>query len=164
METANASPAPDAHLEGWKLLLIMSTREVFQSMMQTRIAPVFEPSRTLNLEWTAMVGLAGELRGVLMMSCDELSATRVASKMLEMPVQGPNQETSDALGEVCNMIAGNFKHKVSGLSARCALSPPTVVTGKDYRVHRKEAGASESLFVTFTFIGAPIYVSLELQK
>ena len=164
MNVVSESSTMNAHLEGWKLLLILSMREVFQSMLRTKVVPVFEPSKTLNLEWTAMVGLTGELRGVLMMSCDEMSATRITSKMLEAPIQAANQETRDALGEVCNMIAGNFKHKVSGLSSKCALSPPTVVTGKDYRVHRKESGAFQSMFVTLSFEGAPVYVSLEMQR
>lgn len=162
MKVASESSALNIHPEDWTLLLLLSVREVFQGMLRTNVVPVFGPSRILNLEWTAMVGLAGELRGVLMFSCDEMSATRIVSKMLDMPLQGPNEETADALGEVCNMIAGSFKHKVSGLSARCKLTPPTVVTGKDYRVHRQESGASQSLFVTFAFMGAPICVSLEL--
>ena len=130
-------------------------------MLSTKLAVVFEPSGRLLLEWTAMVGLTGELRGVVMVSCDEISATRIASKMLGVPLQGPNEQTADALGEICNMIAGNFKHKLSGLSKRCALSPPTVVTGTDYRVHRQTSGSLQSLSVTFTFEGTPIYVSLE---
>jgi len=39
-------------------------------------------------------------------------------------------EISDALGEVCNMIAGNFKNKISGLSEGCMLSVPTVITAR----------------------------------
>jgi chemotaxis protein CheX len=144
-------------------LLILSIREVFQTMLQTKVAPVFEPANALTLEWTAMVGLAGHLRGVMMFSCDEASAVRIASKMLGVELKGPDEQTADAIGEVCNMIAGNFKHKVSGLSAHCALSPPSVVTGTDYRVHRQESGARESLRVTMTFEGAPIYVSLEVR-
>lgn len=58
------------------------------------------------------------------------------------------------------MIAESFKHKVNGLSERCALSPPSVVTEKGYRVHRQESeagiGIVHSLSVTFTFDGAPI--------
>jgi chemotaxis protein CheX len=164
MKVVSPSPAVSVHLEGWLLLLILSVREVFQTMLATKLAPVFEPSKRLHLEWTAMVGLTGELRGMLMISCDETSATRITSKMLGVPLQGPNEETADALGEVCNMIAGSFKHKVNGLSERCALSPPTVVTGKDYRVHRQESGSLQSLSVTFTFDGAPIYLSLEVLK
>jgi len=164
MKAVDPSPALSVHLEGWLFLLILSVREVFQTMLATKVAPVFEPEKGLHLEWTAMVGLAGQLRGALMFSCDEKSAVRITSKMLGVPLPGPNEETADALGEVCNMIAGGFKHKVSGLSGRCALSPPTVVTGTDYRVHRQESGALQSLSVTFTFEGAPIYLSLELLK
>jgi chemotaxis protein CheX len=162
MKAAGASPVK-VHVEGWLQLLILSVREVFQTMLRTKVAPVFEPASALTLEWTAMVGLTGEMRGVLMFSCDEVSAVRIASKMLGVPLNGPDDQTADAIGEVCNMVAGNFKHKVSGLSERCALSPPSVVTGTDYRVHRQESGARESLRVTLTFEGAPIYISLEVR-
>jgi chemotaxis protein CheX len=163
MEAASASAAK-VHVEGWLQLLILSVREVFQTMLKTKVAPVFEPASSLTLEWTSMVGLTGELRGVLMLSCDEVSAVRIASKMLGVSLKEPDDQTADAIGEVCNMIAGNFKHKVNGLTANCALSPPSVVTGTDYRVHRQESGAKESLRVTLTFEGAPIYVSLEVQR
>jgi chemotaxis protein CheX len=162
MKAAGASPVK-VHVEGWLQLLILSVREVFQTMLRTKVAPVFEPASALTLEWTAMVGLTGEMRGVLMFSCDEVSAVRIASKMLGVPLNGPDDQTADAIGEVCNMVAGNFKHKVSGLSERCALSPPSVVTGTDYRVHRQESGARESLRITLTFEGAPIYISLEVR-
>jgi chemotaxis protein CheX len=152
------------HLEGWLFLLIVSVREVFQTMLATKVAPVFEPAKRLHLEWTAMVGLAGELQRVLMLSCDEKSAVRITSRMLGGPLPGPDEQTADALGEVCNRIAGSCKHRVNGLSERRALSPPTVVTGKDYRVHRQESESLHSLGVTFTFDGAPIYLSLELLK
>lgn len=138
MKAVSPSPALSVHLEGWLFLMILSVREVFQTMLATKVAPVFEPSEKLHLEWTAMVGLAGELRGVLMFSCDEKSAVRITSKMLGVPLSGPNEQTADALGEVCNMIAGSFKHKVNRLNERCALSPPTVVNRE--RLSRVPAG------------------------
>ena len=163
MKAASASPVK-VHVEGWLLLLILSVREVFQTMLKTKVAPVFEPASSLTLEWTAMVGLTGELCGTLMFSCGEASAVRITSKMLGISLKEADDQTADAIGEVCNMIAGNFKHKVSGLSANCALSPPSVITGTDYRVHRQESGAKESLRVTLTFEGAPLYVSLEVRR
>ena len=54
----------------------------------------------------------------------------------------------DALGEICNMVAGNFKNKVSGLGNGCMLSVPTVITGRDYHCHslgEREYYASEFL-------------------
>jgi chemotaxis protein CheX len=156
----------NAHVKGWVLLLLMSVREVFQTMLQTKVAPVYEPASFLTLEWTAIVGLTGEMRGMVMFSCDEASAVRIASKMLGVPLEKPDDQTADALGEVCNMIAGNFKHKLSGRgpTTNCALSTPSVVTGKDYRIHRRESESRESLHVTLTFESSPIYISLEVQR
>ena len=158
-----AASSAIAHVEGWALLLLLSVREVFQTMLRTKVAPVYEPASFLTLEWTAMVGLAGELRGVVMVSCGEASAVRIASKMLGLSLEKPDAQTPDALGELCNMIAGNFKHKLSGRNAHCAMTTPSVVTGKDYRIHRQESKARESLHLTLTFEGAPVYISLEVQ-
>jgi hypothetical protein len=60
------------------------------------------------------------------------------------------------------MIAGNFKNKLSGLSDRCMLSVPTVITGADYCFH--SLADSGSLEVVMNFEGAPIRVSLEIQS
>jgi chemotaxis protein CheX len=125
--------------KGWLFLLIVSVREVFQTMLATKVAPVFEPAQRLHLEWTAMVGLAGELRGVLRLGCDEKPAVRITSKMLRGPLPGPDEQTADALGEVCNRIAGSYNHKVYddlanvARSAHPALSPGKTIasTGKN---------------------------------
>jgi chemotaxis protein CheX len=162
METIDTAAKPQRH--DWLPLLITSVREVFETMLGTRPVPVFEPAQKVRLDWTAMVGLAGQLSGVVTFSCDEKSATQIASKMLGVQIQSPDERSGDAVGEVCNMVAGNFKHKINGLSDHCLLSPPTVVTGTDYRVHRQAAKAVETLQVTFAFEGAPIYVSLEIRQ
>ena len=41
-------------------------------------------------------------------------------------------KNSATLGELRNMIAGNFKLKVTSLADHCMLSVPTVITGDDY--------------------------------
>jgi len=41
----------------------------------------------------------------------------------------------DAIGEICNMLAGAWKGKVPGLSANCGLSVPAVISGRDYSLH-----------------------------
>ena len=40
----------------------------------------------------------------------------------------------DAIGEVCNMLAGTWKGKVPELASRCDLSVPAVITGRDYKL------------------------------
>ena len=57
----------------------------------------------------------------------------MASKMLEVEEDKTGSELADAMGEICNMVAGNFKNKIAGLSAGCMLSVPTVITGSELR-------------------------------
>ena len=74
-----------------------------------------------------MVGMAGALCGVLSIRCSTPSAAGIASKMLGEPVQSQEciEQQLDALGEICNMVAGNFKGRVDGLREQCMLSVPT---------------------------------------
>jgi chemotaxis protein CheX len=71
-------------------------------------------------------------------------------------------ETSDALGEVCNMVAGNFKNKISGLGDGCMLSPPSVITGEDYVVHTRPSMAI--LEVNLLFETMPLLVTLHVHS
>lgn len=91
---------------------------------------------TDRLHVTAMVGLAGMLCGVMTVRCDQKAAALMASKMLGMGVDKVGPEIADALGEVCNRVAGNFKHKISGSGDGCMLSPPSVIPGGDYCARR----------------------------
>ena len=65
----------------------------------------------------------------------------------------------DAVGEICNMVAGNFKNKISGMGDGCMLSVPTVITGGDYSVHSM---VNENIHVTLLFEGEPVVLSLEI--
>lgn len=56
-----------------------------------------------------MVGLAGALCGILTVSCNKKTAFDVAKCMLGPEIAESEEQVSDALGEVCNMIAGNFE-------------------------------------------------------
>jgi chemotaxis protein CheX len=104
-----------------------------------------------------MVGLAGQLCGVLILRCSVESSTLMASRMLG--VQPGEIEGCDAFGEICNMIAGNFKNKISGLGNGCMLSVPTVISGGHYNVY--PLSGSEAIDVTLLFEGAPISISLQ---
>ena len=64
----------------------------------------------------------------------------------------------DALGELCNMVAGNFKAKVSNLADHCMLSVPTVISGEDYSMETTQP--SDGVTVALVFDGEPIWVAL----
>jgi chemotaxis protein CheX len=161
MKSADELIANHGAPEDWGPLLELACREVFEIMLGCKLEPL-QPREPAPSEFTAMVGLAGQLCGVLTLRCSAQSATLMASKMLGVDPKQADEHMWDALGEVCNMIAGNFKNKLTGMADRCMLSVPTVITGADYSFHSlADAGPLE---VNFTFEGSPIVVALEVHS
>lgn len=160
--TARAAPKPAKTLPAdWRPLLEEAVREVFELMLSSPLEP-YASAPVPAFEFTSMVGLAGELRGVLTFCCTEKSAVLMASKMLSLGVDEVDEHVWDALGEITNMIAGNFKNKLPGICEGCVLSVPTVITGSSYTCHSMaDAG---SLEVRLQFQQVPVQVSLELHS
>ena len=104
--TTDISFATRAHEETWLPILELAVEEVFEIMLGCRVKPA-SSEHMVNEEFTAMVGLAGALCGVLTIRCDAKTAGQVAKSMLGDTADS-EQQVADALGEVCNMIAGNF--------------------------------------------------------
>jgi chemotaxis protein CheX len=147
--------------ETWAPLLELATREVFQLMLGCELTMPTEEISVVSGA-TSMVGLAGQLCGVLSVHCDEKAGALMTSKMLGVPLDKVGAEMSDALGEICNMVAGNFKNKISGLGDGCMLSPPTVVTGSDYSTY--SLADSPALETRLLFEGMPVVISLQIHS
>jgi chemotaxis protein CheX len=161
MKSAHELLAGSDSRETWTPLLEMATREVFELMMGCQLA-VNSTAEQPTPEVTAMVGLAGMLCGVLSVRCNGKAAALMTSKMLGVELDKVGAEVSDALGEVCNMVAGNFKNKIAGLAEGCMLSPPTVVTGSDYSLH--SLAESPGLEISLLFERMPIVISLAIHS
>ena len=84
---------------------------------------------------TAVVGFGGLLSGACVFSTGGKVALKIAEQMTGMEFAEIDDTVKDAIGEVCNMIAGAWKGKVPDLAANCGLSVPAVITGRDYVLH-----------------------------
>lgn len=147
--------------ETWIPLLDLAIREVFELMLGSQLdLPADEVREQRGI--TAMVGLAGQVCGVMSIKCDTKAASRMASKMLGAEPDEKSAELQDAFGEICNMVAGNFKNKIAGMSEKCMLSIPTVVTGSDYTL--RSLSDSDSIEVNMLFERLPFTVSLEIRS
>jgi chemotaxis protein CheX len=111
---------------------------------------------------TAMVGMAGALCGMTSISCSAETAIKLASKMAGDEAAKDPAIVSDAMGELCNTVAGNFKAKITSLADHCMLSVPTVISGDNYVMQAAEP--SEVLQVALDFNGSPIRISLITQS
>jgi chemotaxis protein CheX len=161
MKSATETLPAGSSQENWIVLLELATREVFELMLGCQLSVPTRVDET-PLEVTAMVGLAGKLCGVLSVRCPGKAGTLMTSKMLGVAVDTVGPEVADALGEVCNMVAGNFKNKIAGLAAGCMLSPPTVVTGSDYTL--RALADSPALEVQLLFEGQLLVISLQIHS
>lgn len=155
------TPQSAAGRECWLPTLQLSMQEVFQLMLGCSLEVAPEPPAEEGLDITSMVGLAGQLCGILSVRCSAKSAAHMASRMLGVDPEKAGPEMWDAVGEICNMVAGNFKNKISGLGDGCMLSVPTVITGGDYNVH---SIVNETLQTAFLFEGALVLVCLEVHN
>ena len=147
--------------ECWIPTLQLAMQEVFELMLATPLELAAEPPAEEGLDITTMVGMAGQLCGILSVRCSAKSAAQMASRMLGIDPEKAGPEMWDAVGEICNMVAGNFKNKINGLGDGCMLSVPTVITGGDYNVHSM---VNDNLKTAFLFQGEPVLVSLEIHN
>jgi chemotaxis protein CheX len=161
MKAAQEKLHPNDLHPDWVPLLELAAREVFELMLGCKLTPD-EAGTEGALDVTAMVGLAGKLCGVLNVRCDGKAAALMTSKMLGVELEKAGADISDALGEICNMVAGNFKNKISGLGDGCMLSPPTVITGSDYSMY--SLADSPGLEIKLLFENMPMVISLQIHS
>jgi chemotaxis protein CheX len=151
--------------EGWRPVLEVAVHEVFELMLGCRLTDCNSASDGTAeepLDITAMVGLAGQLSGVLSLQCSAKSSALMASKMLGVNPDQISPEVCDAFGEICNMVAGNFKNKIAGLADGCMLSVPTVIIGDDYNLH--SVTDSPVLEIRLQFETGPLVIRLQIHN
>jgi CheY-specific phosphatase CheX len=148
--------------ENWLPLLQSAVQEVFELMLACSLSVPAEPIPEEGLDMVSIVGLAGELSGILTLRCSEKTAAHMASRMLGTTVQTADAEVCDAVGEICNMIAGNFKHQIRSMEDFFELSVPTVIRSANR--DPGSAAAAPTFRMTLLFEGEPLTVSLEIHE
>ncbi len=112
--------------------------EVFRLMMGVPCFPVEQSAAEGKETITAVIGLAGAMSGACTLRCDLQAALRMAECMVGTRPPELDAMVKDAIGEVCNMVAGAWKGKHPTLASGCMLSTPAVVTGTNYQLHMQQ--------------------------
>ncbi|HTV56676.1 MAG TPA: chemotaxis protein CheX [Terriglobia bacterium] len=146
----------------WLQRMEAAANDVFASMLGVQIGQADFDSVSGSVDLTALVSLTGTPEGLLEISCHTASAARLA--MLMLGSDGPESDdyAKDALGEICNMVAGGIKSRSSSSEDRCRLSVPAVISGKDYTVRTLKATDRHKLCLAFE--GRPLQITLELYR
>src|SRR5262249_7990101 len=144
-----------------KSILECAAMEVFAMMASAELAPMGEQPEKVEGPQTAMVGLAGALCGMVTIRCQEASAVALATAMLGDDAKSNHSMDGDAMGELFNMVSGNFKSKITTLADHCMLSVPTVIWGDDYVMQMVQPNAGFQFALAFQ--GAPVWFSLAIH-
>jgi chemotaxis protein CheX len=125
------------------LLMDETVKEVFGMMLGVNIELEGDvPGGTgkgaaVRHEQTAIIGFAGAMSGICEISISTAGSVAIASAMLGgTTVEAGSESVCDAVGELCNMLAGGWKNRIPMLGSACSLSVPTVIEGVSYQVHR----------------------------
>ena len=146
----------------WGRLMVEAAREVFEIMVAAKLTPASADEQH-GAGVTAMLGFAGVPSGVFSVRCSWNAAVAIAARMLgASPNDLAPEQVCDAMGEICNMVAGSVKSRLQDAGAGCMMSIPTAVRGVDYEVRCLACDCCYSIIMEFD--RQSIVFHLELQS
>lgn len=128
-----------------------ATIEVFSTMLGMEVAPsethLDRASPAVNDGVMAFVGVAGPWMGNGVISCSAAFACKLCATFLMTEATAVNEEVLDAVGELANMVIGNFKTTAESVVGPLNLSVPTVIYGRNFT--SKSLGNSDWIVMPF---------------
>ncbi len=118
---------------------LQATNRLFQEYMDIKITsekPYINQDPNKLGDVSAIIGLAGETTGAVVLSFSHDTAISVISKFAHKKYIAMGSEVVDGVGELVNIIAGNAKKDLEDF--RIMISLPGVITGSDYKIHWPE--------------------------
>ncbi len=145
-------------------LICANTEKVFVTMLglTARVRPEDEKEAE-DLQKggvVALLGFAGDWRGSGSIRCSARLACSLSGKLLMTEFGCVNDEVLDAIGEIANMIIGNFKDDAACKLGPLGLSTPTVVYGNNFEA--RNWNGQSWVGVTFDCEGDPFEVKISL--
>lgn len=134
--------------------------EVFEMMLDRSCGPV-DAEIGIHERITARIQFSGAINGECLVYASQTVAQIAAEALLGTVSETCDPMVEDAVGELCNMIAGGWKSKLGSSEAVCLISVPAV-TRDDTLGFRDEFGTSYHR--CYSFQGNVFGVALAFQS
>ncbi|MCP3981433.1 MAG: chemotaxis protein CheX [bacterium] len=137
--------------ETYRQLFVEATKNVFSMMADTEV-DVSEvlvgqaAASARNNGVTGIIGLSGDVVGVVELGFPMATATAVVESFTGEATDPSDDDFSDAIGELVNMVSGSAKAKMAGRTVK--ISCPAVVISEGHRVQRPSNSESMCLLCT----------------
>lgn len=142
-----------------------ATKEIFETMIMLDITPGDPLEKSVNsfkCSVSGVIGLAGSCQGMLAIHTPDSVAKAITSSFLGMDVDEVDEDVTDAIGELANMLAGNIKMVLDEAGKDVTVSIPSCIHGEEYSMDC--VADADWVVVPFTVDSGEFLVELQLKN
>jgi chemotaxis protein CheX len=117
---------------------LFAVQNVFKTMLGVQIAmgkPSLKTNRLTSAEVTGVLGFAGDKKGTFSLAFTRKSAVFIYKTMVGEEHESITPEVVDAIGELTNIISGQFRVEIEKLGYKLSAGLPTVVVGHNVEIN-----------------------------
>ncbi len=122
---------------------INATLNVLETMAFITVTPGKPYVKKDNLavgDVTGILGLTGIANGTIAVTFEKKCILTIVSNMFGEAMETLNDEISDAVGELTNMISGQARRELEQMGKVFKAAIPSVVTGKNHSIRHYSEG------------------------
>jgi len=144
---------------------LVALMNVMKTMAQLELKPGAPRKKTDELargDVSGLIGMVGpQTRGSFSITFDKGLALEVMRRMLGEAPAGLNEEVTDMVGEITNMVTGGAKKILSEKGFEFDMATPVVVSGPNHSITHKSQGAKIMMPFECEFGKATIEICFE---
>lgn len=93
------------------------------------------------------IGFSGKAIGTASLRICPSEARQIAATVVGIPVETLDDDTivDDVIGELSNMVVGNFKSNLCDAGLKCKLSPPSILHTDDFTLRNSAGSLAERI-------------------
>jgi chemotaxis protein CheX len=145
---------------------LFAVQNVFKTMLGVQIAmgkPSLKTNRLTSAEVTGVLGFAGDKKGTFSLAFTQKSAVYIYRTMVGEEHDSITPEVVDAIGEITNIISGQFRVEIEKLGYKLSAGLPTVIVGHNVEINFITKVPVISLPFTFAIEGEEGHLYLEFS-
>jgi chemotaxis protein CheX len=145
---------------------IQSLLNVIKTMAQTELQvgkPQKKTDSTARGDVSGLIGMVGDnIKGSMAITFEEGLALDIMQGMLGERPDSLNDEVSDMVGEITNMVAGGAKMHLAEKGYDIGMATPMVVSGANHTINHKVSGPK--MIMPFKGEGGKAHIEICFDK
>jgi chemotaxis protein CheX len=122
---------------------INATTNVLETMAFTKAQagkPFLKTDDASHGDVSGVIGFTGETNGTVSVTFDESCILKIVSNMFGEEMTEINNEITDAVGEITNMISGQARKELEEIGKLFHGAIPSVISGKNHKLETMTKG------------------------